>query len=110
MDHLWSLNKLVHKSIETSIVEADDQEGVDRTDRVIRLLFFNVGVVWTHQYQRLDDLDVVEVANETILAVSYATSKINHAEHAINKLDTVNEKAYLEKDDTTILVLVLDFS
>ena len=45
MDHLWGLNKLVHKSIETSIVEADDQEGIDRTDRVIWLLFFNVGVV-----------------------------------------------------------------
>ena len=70
MDHLWSLNKLVHKSIETSIVEADDQEGVDCADGVVWLSFFNVGVICAHKYERLDNLDVVEVANKTILTVS----------------------------------------
>ena len=70
MDHVCGFNEFVHKSVKTGIVEADDQEGVDRADGVVWLSFFNVGVICAHKYERLDNLDVVEIANKTILTVS----------------------------------------
>ena len=110
MDHQWVFNDFVHKSVEASIVKADDQEGIDCANGVVRLSFFNIGVICAHKNKRLGDLDVVEVANKTILAVSHATSKINAAKDTINELDEVDKNAYSKKCDTSFLVLFLNFS
>lgn len=110
MDHMWAFNEIIHKSVETSIVKADDQESIDCANRVIWLGFFNVGVVCADKDKRLNNLDVVEVANKTILAVSNSTFKINHTKDAVNELDKVNKTANLEELDASFLVLFLDLS
>ena len=63
MNHLSGFDEIVHESVETTIIEADDQECIDCTDGVIGLSFFYVGVIGAYKSKRLDDLDVVEVAN-----------------------------------------------
>ena len=70
MDHLPSLYEIVHESIEASIVKADDQEGVDCSDGVIGLSFFDVRIVSAYKGKRLDNLDVMEVANKPIRTVT----------------------------------------
>lgn len=70
---------MVKELVKTSVVQDNDNECVDGTNWVVGLSFFDVCVVGTYEIHRMEELDVIHPASNSVQAVSKTTSKLKNA-------------------------------
>ena len=81
---------MVKELVKTSVVKDNDDERVDGTNWVVGLSFLDVCVVGTNEIHRVEKLDVVHPACNSVQAVPKTTSKFENTEHGeepFTKLD-----------------------
>ena len=66
--HVDVLLQVVHVSVQADVVKQNHQERIKRTDRVVRLVLLNVHLVVLHYEQGLGKLDIMNEADELVVA------------------------------------------
>lgn len=84
MNEVWILNKQILVDVEEYIVHENGDESVDGSNRVGRLLLSDVVRIRRINCQSLHEFDVVNTANECVLALANTAAEPEHANQCVN--------------------------
>lgn len=75
---------------------------------MVWLLLLNISLISINQENALTELYIVNVADQTILTVSYSTPEISDTEARVNELQRHYKYAYLQEQSASVQVVGLD--